>query len=553
MPAPPPPFEDDGELGYGLGRDEDEDTLDSFVDELARDPLQQQADEAGVPDAPELRAEPARGRGWGLLDWLGGLFSKAEPTRRGRRGARRGAGDAADAGRSAAAAPRRWRCRRDHGPGGPGIAVGARRHRRSRRRAGAAGASEAGGRTPPAPSATPAATAGATAAGSGWRRGRAARPGPIVFAPGSAALPAGAGAQLEQVLAQAKAQGAVIRILGEAESPALALDRARAVGLALVGLGARASDLEMTLAPDATRRSGASAARRAGVALTRCDRAAVRGRRRSRSDASSHDPQGQDAMRQPQFHRIRRLPPYVFSEVNTMKAAARAAGHDIIDLGMGNPDGPTPQPIVDKLIEAIRNPRTHRYSTSRGIPGLRRAHAAYYQRRFGVRARPRERDRGDARLEGGPRQSRPGDHRARRRDPGAQPELSDPSLRLHHRRGRDPPRADHADRRPAGRAGAGDRALGAAADRDRAQLPVQSDRAGGRSRLLSRGGRLRAPPRDLHPLRPRLCRDLFRRPAAALDPGGRGRQGGRGRVHLAQQDLQHAGLADRLRRRQSGS
>jgi alanine-synthesizing transaminase len=93
-------------------------------------------------------------------------------------------------------------------------------------------------------------------------------------------------------------------------------------------------------------------------------------------------------MRQPQFHRIRRLPPYVFSEVNTMKAAARTAGHDIIDLGMGNPDSPTPQPIVDKLIEAIRNPRTHRYSTSRGIPGLRRAHAAYYQRRFGVALDP---------------------------------------------------------------------------------------------------------------------------------------------------------------------
>jgi alanine-synthesizing transaminase len=71
-----------------------------------------------------------------------------------------------------------------------------------------------------------------------------------------------------------------------------------------------------------------------------------------------------------------------------MKAAARAAGHDIIDLGMGNPDSPTPQPIVDKLIEAVRNPRTHRYSTSRGIPGLRRAHAAYYQRRFGVTLDP---------------------------------------------------------------------------------------------------------------------------------------------------------------------
>jgi alanine-synthesizing transaminase len=93
-------------------------------------------------------------------------------------------------------------------------------------------------------------------------------------------------------------------------------------------------------------------------------------------------------MRQPQFHRIRRLPPYVFSEVNTMKAAARAAGQDIIDLGMGNPDSPTPQPIVDKLVEAVRNPRTHRYSTSRGIPGLRRAHAAYYQRRFGVALDP---------------------------------------------------------------------------------------------------------------------------------------------------------------------
>ena len=93
-------------------------------------------------------------------------------------------------------------------------------------------------------------------------------------------------------------------------------------------------------------------------------------------------------MKDAQFHRIRRLPPYVFSEVNAMKAAARAAGDDIIDFGMGNPDGATPQPIVDKLIEAVRNPRTHRYSTSRGIPGLRRAQAAYYRRRFGVALDP---------------------------------------------------------------------------------------------------------------------------------------------------------------------
>ncbi len=93
-------------------------------------------------------------------------------------------------------------------------------------------------------------------------------------------------------------------------------------------------------------------------------------------------------MREPQFHRIRRLPPYVFGEVNAMKAAARAAGRDIIDLGMGNPDQPTPQAIVDKLVEAVQNPRTHRYSTSKGIPGLRRAQAAYYERRFGVRLDP---------------------------------------------------------------------------------------------------------------------------------------------------------------------
>ncbi len=88
------------------------------------------------------------------------------------------------------------------------------------------------------------------------------------------------------------------------------------------------------------------------------------------------------------FHRIRRLPPYVFAEVNEMKARARAAGRDIIDLGMGNPDAPTPSHIVDKLIETVRNPRTHRYSTSRGIPGLRRALAGYYERRFGVRLDP---------------------------------------------------------------------------------------------------------------------------------------------------------------------
>ncbi len=87
---------------------------------------------------------------------------------------------------------------------------------------------------------------------------------------------------------------------------------------------------------------------------------------------------------QQDFHRIKRLPSYVFADVNAMKAKARAAGLDIIDFGMGNPDSPTLQHIVEKMIEAVRNPRTHRYSTSRGIPGLRRAIAAYYERRFDV-------------------------------------------------------------------------------------------------------------------------------------------------------------------------
>jgi len=85
-----------------------------------------------------------------------------------------------------------------------------------------------------------------------------------------------------------------------------------------------------------------------------------------------------------EFHRIRRLPPYVFAEVNAMKARARAEGQDIIDFGMGNPDQPTPPHIVQKMIEVVQDARTHRYSNSRGIPGLRRALAGYYARRFGV-------------------------------------------------------------------------------------------------------------------------------------------------------------------------
>jgi alanine-synthesizing transaminase len=90
----------------------------------------------------------------------------------------------------------------------------------------------------------------------------------------------------------------------------------------------------------------------------------------------------------PDFHRIRRLPPYVFEEVNKIKARLRGEGTDIIDFGMGNPDMPTPKHIVDKLIETARDPKAGRYSVSKGIIGLRRAMAGYYERRFNVKLDP---------------------------------------------------------------------------------------------------------------------------------------------------------------------
>ncbi len=93
-------------------------------------------------------------------------------------------------------------------------------------------------------------------------------------------------------------------------------------------------------------------------------------------------------MSESEFHRIRRLPPYVFAEVNRLKAAARAAGRDVIDFGMGNPDMPSPPHVVQKLVETVQDPRTHRYSNSRGIPGLRKAIAGYYARRFDVELDP---------------------------------------------------------------------------------------------------------------------------------------------------------------------
>ena len=85
------------------------------------------------------------------------------------------------------------------------------------------------------------------------------------------------------------------------------------------------------------------------------------------------------------LEKLDRLPPYVFAEVNRIKDDARSKGKDIIDFGMGNPDSPTPKHIVDKLIEAVQDPKSHRYSSSKGISGLRKAQANYYERRFNVK------------------------------------------------------------------------------------------------------------------------------------------------------------------------
>ena len=89
-----------------------------------------------------------------------------------------------------------------------------------------------------------------------------------------------------------------------------------------------------------------------------------------------------------EFYRIKRLPPYVIAEVNAMRHAARQAGKDIIDLGMGNPDLPPPQHVLDKLCEVAQKPSAHGYSQSKGIPGLRRAQANYYANRFNVELDP---------------------------------------------------------------------------------------------------------------------------------------------------------------------
>ena len=222
-----------------------------------------------------------------------------------------------------------------------------------------------------------------------------------------------------------------------------------------------------------------------------------------------------------EFYRIQRLPPYVFAEVNAMKAAARARGEDIVDLGMGNPDGAPPNHVIDKLAEVAAKPTAHRYSASKGIPGLRKAQAAYYQRRFGVELDP---DR-EVIVTLGSKEGLANLAQAITA-PGDVVLTPNPSYPIHHfgfiiagasiRSIPAVPGPDFFDRL--------ERAMRYTVPRPKVLVigyPSQPDRADRRPGLLRAAGRLRAGRRAVGHFRPRLCRNLLRRHADPVDPAGR--------------------------------
>ena len=248
----------------------------------------------------------------------------------------------------------------------------------------------------------------------------------------------------------------------------------------------------------------------------------------------------------PDFHRIRRLPPYVFEEVNRLKARLRAQGVDIIDFGMGNPDMPTPKHIVDKLIETAQRAQDRPLFGLQGHSRPAPRHGRLLRPPLRREARPRHRGRSPrwARRRASPTWPRPLTG-AGRRDHLPQPGLSDPRLRLHHGRRRDPPRAGaDAGAVSVGRQPRGAQLLAAAERADR-QLPVQPDRPVGRPRLLQ--GRRRAGEEARHAgaVRRRLFGNLLRKQSAAVDSSGRGRARHRRRGQFAVEDLRHGRLAGR--------
>ncbi len=251
-----------------------------------------------------------------------------------------------------------------------------------------------------------------------------------------------------------------------------------------------------------------------------------------------------------EFHRIRRLPPYVFEQVNRAKAIARNAGADIIDLGMGNPDLPAPAHVIEKLKETLGKPRTDRYSASKGIPGLRRAQAAYYARRFGVKLNP------DTQVVAtlGSKEGFANVAQAITA-PGDVVLVPDPSYPIHAfgflmaggviRSVPSEPTPEFFSTL--------ERAIEHSIPKPLAVVvcyPSNPTALRRRPRLLQGPGAVREEARHLRPVRSRLRRGLFRRRAAAVGAAGAGRDGHRGRIHLDVEDLLDARLAHGLRGRQ---
>ena len=251
-----------------------------------------------------------------------------------------------------------------------------------------------------------------------------------------------------------------------------------------------------------------------------------------------------------EFHRIRRLPPYVFEEVNRFKATARAAGADIVDLGMGNPDLAAPPHVVAKLCETAGRPRTDRYSASKRHRRAAPRPGRLLRAPLRGKAQPRHAGRGDARLQGGLRQHGPGDHGAGRRGAGAEPLVSHSRLRVPDGRRHHPVGFGRAEPGLLPRARAGGAALHPQAARGGGLLSGEPDRHHGVARLLPGPRCLREAARAHRPVRPRLFGGVFRRRSAALRAPGAGRDGRDGRVHVDVQDLFDGGMADRLRGRQ---
>ncbi len=251
-----------------------------------------------------------------------------------------------------------------------------------------------------------------------------------------------------------------------------------------------------------------------------------------------------------EFYRIRRLPPYVFEQVNRAKAVARNGGADIIDLGMGNPDLPTPAHVVEKLKETIGKPRTDRYSASKGIPGLRRAQAAYYARRFGVKLNPETQivttlgsKEGFANV--AQAITAPGDVII----------VPNPTYPIHVFGFLMAGGAIRSVPVEANDAffGALERAVLHSIPKPIAVVvcyPSNPTACVAEPRFLSRPRRLREEALAPGAVRSRLCRGLFRRQSAAVGAAGAGRDGCRRRIHLDVEDLFDARLAHRLCGRQ---